>query len=365
MPNSRFCLSLGTTLGKDKPMKHIVRAALLSLVAGNALAQTQHLSGSNALGFITRDLIHTFGLGSGNDPSVRACLQTDALCYDGGGSDAGFAASCHARQTGQGMNPSSRRVTHADQECAEANELEFEQCEVARQGLAIVANTALNGSLQRIKLTDVGNIFSCAASARYWDQIPGSTRGHRLINKYVPDGLAAATELFAAKSHGLVNGTVTNFPSADGPRDRFYWRNHFPGCVTTIYGNGADPAIGYVVANDPDAIAFADLAAIQRGNYALGVCNNLHNSCSLPSEYVTPSLATIERGSYYYSRPLFFAHVEGDDYQLPPDQRALLNAACNENTSCSVLARYVNNSSFFPARRCVDDDPLVEPSTQY
>ncbi len=311
------------------------------------------------MGFMTRDLIRTLGLGSGNDPSVTPCPQTDALCYVGGGSDAGYSASCHARQTGQGMNPASRRVNSRDQECAENNDLEFEvpQCEVARQAIAVIVNTNGNGNLLRIKLTDVGNIFSCAANARYWDQIPGSTRGHRLINKYVPDGLSAATDLFADKSHGLVNGTVTNFPGVGSPRDRFYWRDHFPGCVTTIYGNGANQAIGYVVANDPDAIGYADLAAIEHGNYALGVCSDLHMSCSHPTEYVAPTIATIEHGSYYYARPLFFANVEGDDYRLPPHQHTLLNAACNEDTSCNVLARYVNNSSFFAARRCFDPDP--------
>ncbi len=87
-------------------MKRMVRAAaLLSLAAGTAHAQTQHLSGSDTMGFMTRDLIRMLGLGSGNDPSVTPCPQTDALCYVGGGSDAGYSASCHARQTGQGMNP--------------------------------------------------------------------------------------------------------------------------------------------------------------------------------------------------------------------------------------------------------------------
>ncbi len=44
----------------------------------------QHLNGSDAMGFMTRDLILTFGLGSGNDPLVTPCPDTDALCYDGG-----------------------------------------------------------------------------------------------------------------------------------------------------------------------------------------------------------------------------------------------------------------------------------------
>jgi ABC-type phosphate transport system substrate-binding protein len=307
---------------------------------------------------MTRDLIHTLGLGSGNDPHVRACPVTDSLCYDGGGSDAGFAASCNAPQTGQGMNPAARLANDSDQDCARANGLHFPgRCEVVRQAITVIANTHFNGALQQIKVTDVGNIFSCAASALFWDQIPGSTRGHRRINKYAPDGFSAATDLFAAKSHGLVNGTVTNFPSAESPRDRFYWRTHFPRCVTEIFGSGADAAMGYIVANDPDAIGFEDLGVVQTGNYSLAICNDLENGCVDADDFKLPTPFNIAHGRYYYSRPMYFNHVVGDGFQLPPDQQALLDAACNEQTSCSVLARYVDNKAFFPALRCTPDDP--------
>ncbi len=50
--------------------------------------------------------------------------------------------------------------------------------------------------------------------------------------------------------------------------------------------------------------------------------------------------------------PWLFAHVEGLDYTLPPGQFTLLNAACNPDTSCDLLARYVNFSSLFPVQRC-------------
>ncbi len=116
---------------------------------------------------------------------------------------------------------------------------------IARQAIAIVVNTEGNGDLQRIRVTDVGNIFSCAPNARYWDQIPGSTRGHQLINKYVPDGASLATDLFTDRTHGLVDGTVTNFPGVGSPPNVFYWGDNFPGCVNTVYGDGATRIIGY------------------------------------------------------------------------------------------------------------------------
>jgi ABC-type phosphate transport system substrate-binding protein len=345
-------------------MKHIIKAAaLLTLVAGTAQAQTQHLRGSDTMAFITRDIIRTLGLGSGNDPLVTPCPGTDALCYDGGGSGLGYLASCDGRNTGQGVNPGSRPVNAGDQTCAHSHDLDFvvPQCEIARDGIAIVVNTVANGSLQQINLTDIGNIFSCAVNAAgqqvaaYWDQIPGSPEGHNLINKYTRDGVSGTTDVFAGRTHGLVDGVVTNFPGVGSPPDLFYWSDNFPGCVNTIYGDGATQVIGYLVANDPDGIGYAGLPVIQDGNYPLGVCDNVHLACSQPTDYIVPSITTIENGTYYYARPLFFANVQGFngvDYTLPPNQFTLLDAACNPSTSCTFLAPIVARNQFFPAQRC-------------
>jgi len=344
-------------------MRHLIKAAaLLSLVSGAAHA-TQHLRGSDTMAFITRDLIHTLGLGSGNDPLITPCPDTDALCYDGGGSGLGYSASCDARTTGQGMNPGSRPVNDGDQMCAHGHDLDFvvPQCEIARDGIAVMVNTSGNGDLQKLNLTDIGNIFSCARNsqgmliAQYWDQIPGSTNGHHLINKYTRDGVSGTTDVFSSRTHGRVDGVVTNFPGVGSPPNLYYWRDNFPGCVNTVYGDGATQTIGYLVANDPDAIGYAGLPAIQDANYALAVCDNVNLACSQPSDYVAPSIGTIEDGSYYYARPLFFAGVQGFngvDYTLPDDQATLYNAACDPTTSCDFLAPVVGRNNFFPAARC-------------
>src|SRR5262249_1502048 len=121
-------------------MKHaLTLAAALSLASGVAHA-TQHLRGSDTMAFITRDLIQTLNLGSGNDPLITPWPDTDALCYDGGVSGTGYAAACDSRTTGQGMNPGSRPVNDGDQTCAHSHDLEFvvPQCEIARDGIAVM-----------------------------------------------------------------------------------------------------------------------------------------------------------------------------------------------------------------------------------
>src|SRR5262249_55968162 len=155
---------------------------------------------------LVRDLIQTLGLGSGIDPYTMTppqCPDDDVLCYFGGGSGTGWTAAADARNTGQGINPSSRPIAQADQDAAHGHMLEFitPVCEVAKDGIAILANQAGNGVLNKIKLTDIGNIFSCAQRADgtkiadTWEKIPGSDpslAGLDII-KYTRDGVSGTT----------------------------------------------------------------------------------------------------------------------------------------------------------------------------
>src|SRR5262249_51140717 len=281
-----------------------------------------------------------------------------------------WTAACDARNTGQGINPSSRPIGQADQDCAHNNMLEFitPVCEVAKDGIAILANSAGNGVLNKIKLTDIGNIFSCAQRADgtkiadTWEKIPGSDpslAGLDII-KYTRDGVSGTTDVFTSRTHGLVEGTVTNFPGVGSPPDVLYWRHHpeffhSSSCVRDILGDGATQVIGYSVANDPQAIGFAGLPALQEGNYALRVCDDVNNPCANDSDFIGPSIATIEDGTYYYARTLYLGRVQGfpdpTSYTLPDSQDQFHTAACGA-ASCDFLAPHVSAAGFFPAPRC-------------
>jgi len=319
-------------------MKHIAKAlALLSLMGGTAYAQ-QHLAGSDTMAGLSRRIITALSL----DPT---------LVYDGGGSGLGWTATCHARTTGQTINPSSRGQNQADIDCGHLpeNDVEWTLNPVAKDGVNVIVNDQGNGDLVNIKVTDVGNLFQCRYTS--WTQVPGSTNPNP-AHRYARDGNSGTTDVFTNRTQGRDDtGTLVPFPSLPSG-DENYWEERYP-CVIAIHGDGATIQLGIITANDPQAVAYAGDPALMTGNHGLCVSDDITQDP--PGDPVCASIQAIEDGSYWYNRTLYINNVHG--YQIDPtfgptgDQLTLLNAVTDAN-SCDFLAPLIAAENFYPAPRC-------------
>ena len=319
---------------KGTHMKHIFKVfTLVSLAGGVAYAQQQEMRGSDTLSGLTRAIITDQGLDS-------------QLLYTGGGSGTGFANTCIARTSGQTVNPASRAANQADRDCATPNNLQYLSDVVGMDGVNVIINQN-NMDLVNIKATDVGNIYHCDYTT--WDQVPTSTVGGP-IRRYARDGNSGTSDVFIGRLFWRDSGGIHQFPSLPSG-DENYWEERFS-CVTAIHGDGATLALGAIAASDARAIVYAGDPALQQGNRALCVSDDVN--FDPPHDPVCPGVSTIEDLSYYCSRQLYFHHVIGisDTFGPTGAQLQLLSAVNDPTTSCAYLDQFLPSFGFFQAPRC-------------
>ena len=254
----------------------LLAGVLLVLLYGPLACREQRAAGTKSAGSATQTIEN-----KGSDTLVNLALawaerymkeHPDVrISVTGGGTGTGIASLMNATVD---IANASREMKPDEIKAAQANGITPVEFVVARDAIAVVANPSnpVNG----LTLKQISDIYT--GKITNWRQVGGQDRPIVLLSRESNSGtyvyvLEHVIRMGNAKSRLLFSPDTLLMPSSEG--------------------------ISTEVRQNPNAIGYDGLGYVTPDQKVLGVARNAD------SPYVTPSVATVNDGSYPISRPLY------------------------------------------------------------